>query len=155
MNIRTASVEDAREISMELWLPLAREMEQISYYKLNEDIDEDYLVNYREEKIEASDSFTVVAESGSNLIGFASFTADEVPQVFARKKSAKINELFVKENLRRQGGPSELLEEVYKEAKRRGCDSIELNVNTGNESAEKLYRKEGFKPEKLKMIKDI
>ncbi|EHK00723.1 hypothetical protein HRED_00763 [Candidatus Haloredivivus sp. G17] len=32
MNLRKASIEDAEEIVLELWLPLAREMEDISDY---------------------------------------------------------------------------------------------------------------------------
>ncbi len=156
MELREATIEDAKEIALELWLPLAHEMEDISdYNELSEDLSQERLIEYRKEKLKNDDAVTVVFEHEKELIGVATFTAEEPYEIFSRGKYAKVNEIYVKKDFRKQGIGSELLDKLFERAKELGCEQIELNVNVENEAAKELYKNKGFESEKIKMVTDL
>lgn len=76
------------------------------------------------------------AESES-IVGFiaARVTAGEL----------HINNMAVRGSLRRRGIGATLLEAVLREARRRGAHAALLEVRVGNESAQSLYQKYGFR----------
>ncbi|MFO7794457.1 MAG: GNAT family N-acetyltransferase [Candidatus Nanohaloarchaea archaeon] len=156
MNLRRASIEDAEEIVLELWLPLAREMEDISdYNELADELNKEELIDYRKNKLKEDNSVTVVSESEEALTGFATISTKERSEIFSRGKYAKVNEIYVKKDFRKQGIASELLDKLFERAKELGCEQIELNVNVENEAAKELYKNKGFDSEKIKMVKDL
>jgi ribosomal protein S18 acetylase RimI-like enzyme len=156
MNIRQARPEESEEISRELWLPLAREMEDVSdYNRLREDFDIQEVVDHKREKITEEEGFFFVAEEGDQLIGFVTGEVKESVPVFSRGEKLKINELFVKERFRRNGVASMMLEKLERKARKRGCSTVELDVNKENRSAQELYRSKGFDTERKRMVKEI
>ena len=156
MEIREAKTEEAEKISKELWLPLAREMEEVSgYNQLKEDIDVQEVIEHKRDKIDGEEGFFFVAEENGELLGFISGKVKESAPVFSRGEKLKVNELFVKEKFRRKGVASMLLEDVEKKARRRDCSTLELDVNKANKSAQKLYRDRDFETERKRMVKTL
>ena len=154
--MREASVEDAEEIVTELWLPLAREMEAISDYNdLDDELNKEDLIRHRKEKIGQDNSLTVVSENKKALTGFGTITTKEGSEIFSTGKYAKLNEIFVKEDFRRKGIASDLLNRLFEHAKKVNCEHAEINVNVENESGKRLYENEGFESEKIKMVREL
>jgi len=80
--------------------------------------------------------YYVVARSGGKVAGYGGlmFVADE----------AHVTNVAVAPSLRRQGVGTLLLAHLAREATRRGCTAITLEVRVGNVGAQELYKKFGF-----------
>ncbi len=98
---------------------------------------------------------TVVSENKKALTGFGTITTKEGSEIFSTGKYAKLNEIFVKEDFRRKGIASDLLNRLFEHAKKVNCEHVELNVNVENESGKRLYENEGFESEKIKMVREL
>jgi GNAT superfamily N-acetyltransferase len=61
-------------------------------------------------------------------------------------KSAWLDELYVKEELRGQGVGSALLGTALEKAGEQGCAAVDLEVDIEHRRAENLYRRAGFTP---------
>lgn len=59
---------------------------------------------------------------------------------------AELQNLAVLHAYRRRGVAQALLDALFAEAQKRGCESVFLEVAAGNEAAQALYRKNGFGP---------
>jgi len=136
-------------------LPLAKEMEDVSgYNQLEENLDLSSVIQLTKENITSEDSFVILAEAVEE-IGFISATIEESPPVFSRGDRLKINEIYVTPEYRRQGVASKLISKIRRLTEYKDVETIELNVNIRNESAQELYQNLGFKTEKKRMIKWI
>ena len=94
--------------------------------------DKNYIVNeYELEKI------AKVFVKNNKIIAFISFT-----NLYER---AELNYIFVDNNFRNQGIASLLIEDMIRECQKNNIDTIDLEVNSLNEAAIKLYQKYGFK----------
>lgn len=156
MNIREAREKEAEKITKELWLPLAKEMENVSSYnELENDLNIQDVINHKEKKIASDNSWIFLAENDEQLSGLISITAKESPPIFTRGKKLKIGELFVKKQYRRSGTASKLMNKAEEIAKENSCDRVELNVNIRNKSAKEFYENQGFETEKKKMVKRV
>ncbi|WEL23653.1 GNAT family N-acetyltransferase [Candidatus Nanohalovita haloferacivicina] len=155
MKIRPAKASEAKQIVEELWLPLAREMEETAEInELSDNLDKDDLVEWREDKIESNDP-TLVAEHEDELIGLITATEDSPAPIFSRGDYLKINDIYIKPDYRRKGYATQLLDRIEEEARERGFESVELEVDTANNSAKELYRNEGFETRRERMIKEL
>lgn len=155
MRIREAKKPEAKRITKQLWLPLAKEMEKKSEYnELVEEIDINQSVNHRREGIRELDKFTYIAED-DKLKGFISAKIKDTPPIFTRGDKMKINELYVKPEYRRKGIASKLIEAIRKVAEKENCDTLELSLDIDNEKARKTYIENGFKPVREKMVRNL
>lgn len=155
MKIVEAKPSEAEQIVEELWLPLAREMEEVSdYNELENDLDLSESVEHKKEKIESEDGHIFIAKEDKEMAGYISLTVKESAPVFSRGDKLKISELFIKEEYRRKGYASELIRKADKVFQNKNCSTIELEVNKKNESAKELYEKNGFEVERFRMIKE-
>lgn len=86
-------------------------------------------------------------------LGYAFCQQKEQPlsQNMVQFKSFFIDDLCVDKEVRGQHVGESLFEFVKKEAKRRGCYEITLNVWAGNVNAEKFYEKMGLKTKERQM----
>lgn len=156
MEIREAEPSEAEEIVGELWLPLAREMEQVSdYNQLKDDFELQETIEHKRDKLESGDSYFYIAEESREKAGFISATVKDSVPVFTRGPKLKINEIFVKEGFRRKGIASKLMDKAVEVAEKENVDTIELEVNVRNESAKELYRQHGFKVEREKLVRYV
>lgn len=155
MNIREARPDEVVGITENLWLPLAREMEEVSdYNRLKDDLDIGDSIEYKRKKIESDDGYFFVAEE-DELAGFASATVKDSNPMFARGQKMKLNELFVRKDFRREGLASKLMQRLEEVAQEEGCETIELDVNIRNDAGKKFYENQGFNVERQRMIIDI
>jgi ribosomal protein S18 acetylase RimI-like enzyme len=156
MKIRKARPQESEKIVKELWLPLAKEMEETSEYnKLKQDLNLEEVVSHKTDKIEEDGSYCFLAEENNELIGLATASIKESAPVFSRGDKLKINELYVKTDYRRQGTASQLIKQLEETAEETKCETIELDVNKANQAAKELYNNQGFKTERERMIKRI
>lgn len=156
MKIREAEPDETEEIVRELWLPLAREMEEVSQYnQLKENLEIQEVIEYKKGKIEEDEGFFFLAEEKGELLGFIAGEVKESAPIFSRGEKLKVNELFVKEKFRRNGVATLLLEDLERKATIRGCSTLELDVNKKNKSAQELYKSKGFRTERKRMVKEV
>lgn len=156
MKVREAKPSETEKLVQELWLPLAREMEEVSdYNKLREDLDTDKVEKRKRRKIKEKGNYIYVAIEDEEFIGLISSKVKESAPVFSRGDKLKITELYVTENYRREGVASELLDRMESLAEEESCETIELDVNKANESARELYRENGFEVERERMFKEV
>ncbi len=156
MKVREAKPSEAKNLVEELWLPLAREMEEVSEYnQLEEDLDIQETIEHKREKLGSGDTYFYIAEESDQKAGFISASLKDSIPVFSRGTKLKLNEIFVKKDFRRKGIASTLMNEIEEVANREDCETIELDVNVANQSAQELYRERGFDTERKKMIKEV
>lgn len=155
MEIFEADSGDARMIAEELWLPLAREMEDLSdYNELAEGDVAEKSREYRQKRLKEDDYTSFVAEVDGEKAGFVTVHDREHAPVFAKGVSGEISELFVKEEFRRQGVARKLIETAEEWCRGRGLDAVELSVDRGNRKARELYRDEGYEAIRTRMRKE-
>ena len=90
-------------------------------------------------ELEASHTYYLVAEVEGNLVGYAGTSQ------LAESVQADIQTIAVRPNQRGAGIGRALLNELFKEAKRKGAKEIFLEVRSDNTIAQKLYKLFGFK----------
>ena len=94
----------------------------------------------------------VAVDDENTMLGAVSYSIKDMKaSIIHPFKSLWIADLAVDENYRRQGIAEMLIEKVKETAKENGVDRIQLNVNALNDGAIKLYEKQGFAPEMVKM----
>ena len=153
MDIRQANIDDAVTIVDELWLPLAREMAELDGYNaLATDIRPD-AIEHREEKLAQSNYCVQLAVEDGSLIGLTSGEIQPTATVFERGPTLAISEAYVRQEWRRQGIASALLEALEAWAEDRGYDTAHLWVNKDNQPAHALYESCGFEIKRHQMVK--
>jgi ribosomal protein S18 acetylase RimI-like enzyme len=96
-------------------------------------------------------SFLLLARDGERLVGYACVRVFEsgddlrdawvVPEVIA-----ELETLVVSPDLRGGGVGGRLLDEVDAELARRGVKELQVGLIPGNDGAQRLYERRGFKP---------
>ncbi len=157
MEVRQAEPDEAKKITEELWMPLAREMGEVSDYNELSENAEELSVEHRREKLERENEEQVclVAEEDGELVGLITAGIMQTPSVFSREEYVKIHDLYVKEEFRREGLATKLFEKVERWAEDKGCEAIELSVDEPNKKALEFYREQGMKEIRKKMRKEL
>ena len=153
MEIREAKLEDAEEIVSNLWMPLAREMQDYSDREFSEDIREKALEK-RRETVESDEGICFVAED-DGLVGLVSASIDRENGLFKQPGTAYVHDLYVEPDYRREGLASNLMAKIEAWALKQGCELIEFSVDSPNESAIEFYRGEGYSEIRKKMRKKL
>ncbi len=100
------------------------------------------------------DKLYLVAESGTNLIGFIEGRVGRPYDVFETKKSFHISAIYVNPEIRKKGIATNLLRTALRWAKENGCQEADLNVFADNK-AKVLYEKLGFRIFRYEMRMDL
>ena len=79
----------------------------------------------------------LVIEENNKIIGFITYSI-----IYER---AEVIDIIIDEKERKKGYGNKLLSKVIEIAKESNCTNITMEVNVNNESAIKLYKKNGFK----------
>jgi GNAT superfamily N-acetyltransferase len=93
-------------------------------------------------RLAGDDLAAFLAAGGDTDVGFTIVRIR--PSVYSDANEAYLAELYVREEHRREGLGSELLEATIAHARERGCDRIELGTDEGDEDAHRLYERFGF-----------
>ncbi len=155
MEIFEAKPGDADRLAEDLWLPLAKEMENLSDY--NELADTDVLEKsseHRRKRLEEDDYTSFILEVEDEYAGFVTVHDRKHAPVFAKDTSGEISELFVKKKFRRNGYADQLIDRGVEWCRNRELQAVELSVDTGNEKARELYEKKGFTEVRSRMRKE-
>ena len=129
VNIRAAKLEDSQAICdllKQMGYPQPPTLIQEKFEILNND----------------PNSQILVAEEKGKICGFLSLYF--IPQIALQGDFAKICYLCVDENMRSKGVGHLLVQEAEQQAKRRGCDRMELHSGEQRTLAHQFYLREGY-----------
>lgn len=156
MEIREADTGDVRKVVEKLWLPLAREMEEISDYNRLSDGDiVEKSVNYRRSKMREGKYAVFYGVHDGEMIGFVAVDIKKGNPIFERNRYGVITDLYVDKKHRRKGYAFELMEKAEEFLENNDIDVVQLEVNVRNQSAVGLYSDLGYEKERYKMVKDL
>lgn len=129
MNIRSAKSEDTQAICdllKQMGYPQPLALIQEKFETLHND----------------SNSQILIAEERGKIYGFLSLYF--IPQIALQGDFAKICYLCVDENMRSKGVGHLLVKEAEQQARRRGCDRMELHSGMQRPLAHQFYLREGY-----------
>jgi GNAT superfamily N-acetyltransferase len=100
---------------------------------------------------------TWVAEQDGRVVGHLCLILDTMPPYVApdQARIAYVSDAFVREEMRGQGVFRALLAEAERFAIATGATRLMIGVLAGNAAAEGAYRRAGFRPYALEMVKDL
>jgi GNAT superfamily N-acetyltransferase len=93
-----------------------------------------------------------VAESGGDVVGLAVL---HVMPLLERPPLARITAIVVSGRLRRQGTGRVLIDHVEEQARRAGCDRLDLTTSEHRTDAHAFYRRLGFTERSHRFIKRL
>lgn len=96
---------------------------------------------YRGE-LEKEFAYYYIAEDEGIPVGFAG--------VWCIYETAEVSRIAVRQDMRKRGIGGALLSMLIEKAKRSGCERVMLEVRDGNDSAQRLYSRSGFKETALR-----
>ena len=136
---KVSCIEEAKECDKLLTLLIQDEK------KYNENTKDDYkLDNWYPNLIDKDNNQLFIAVYNNEIVGYAYvkiITSSDSPEIYTE---ASISGIYVKENYRRQGIATKLINEAKKWCINKGVSYLKLNVLEGNRIALNLYKKLGF-----------
>ena len=136
---KVSSIEEAKECDKLLTLLIQDEK------KYNDNTKDGYKVdNWYPNFIDKDYSQLFIAVNDNEILGYTYvkiITSDDSPEIYTE---ASISGIYIKENFRRQGIATKLINEAKKWCISKGVIYFKLNVLEGNNPALNLYRKLGF-----------
>jgi GNAT superfamily N-acetyltransferase len=121
-------------------LPLMRELAEFEKYSKDFAISEEILTE-QGFRHSPPDFHCLVAEEGSNLVGFLVYYF--VPFTYRAKPNLIVKELYVADRHRSRGTGRQLMKAVAKEAQQAGCGMIKWWVAKWNDRGMEFYRRLG------------
>lgn len=152
MEVRRANVDDAVAIVDDLWLPFAREMEELDNYNALAADARDAAIEHRREKLSDPKYCVHLAVEDGTFVGHTSAEIQASAPVFERGATLAISEVYVRPDWRRQGIASALLDALEDWGKKREYETVSLSVNVDNRAAKAFYEEFGFEPKRLKLV---
>lgn len=136
---KVSSIEEAKECDKLLTLLIEDEK------KYNENTKDNYKVdNWYPNLIDKDDSQLFIAVNDNETVGYIYvriITTSDSSDIYTE---ASISGIYVKENFRKQGIGTKLINEAKKWCINKGVTYLKLNVLEGNSTALNLYKKLGF-----------
>ena len=104
-----------------------------------------------------STGLMLVAEAEGRVIGHLFLALDEAPPYLAPeyRREAWICDAFIEEAWRGQGAFRAMLALAEAHARAAGCRRLHIGVLTGNDDAERIYRKAGFRNYAIEMVQEL
>jgi ribosomal protein S18 acetylase RimI-like enzyme len=154
MEIRRLREEGIERFIDELWLRARREMAAVREYTLADDVRGKGLTQQRT-RLPDDDFVTYLARRGQRSLGYVIVEVRTPPPFFRQVRECHINELFVREDARRQGIAGELLDMAEDWGRVRGCEHLDLYVDRENRAAKSLYEEKGLDVKRHNMRKRL
>ncbi len=151
MKIRKATTKDLDSI-----LELSNEMMKFysnldDYYEIYSEY-EDHKEYYKEQLKKKDTLYVVTEDDNKNIVGFASCYIISMPKTKAPKIGVLVTN-FVRKQFRGNGAGTSMLDFRIDWLKKQKVKFLEMNVDARNESALKLWRKNGFVDYQIKLKK--
>jgi GNAT superfamily N-acetyltransferase len=104
-----------------------------------------------------STGLMLVAEAEGRVIGHLFLALDEAPPYLAPeyRREAWICDAFIEEAWRGQGAFRAMLALAEAHARAAGCRRLHIGVLAGNDDAERIYRKAGFRTYAIEMVQEL
>jgi GNAT superfamily N-acetyltransferase len=104
-----------------------------------------------------STGLMLVAEAEGRVIGHLFLALDEAPPYLAPeyRREAWICDAFIEEAWRGQGAFRAMLALAEAHARAAGCKRLHIGVLAGNDDAERIYRKAGFRNYAIEMVQGL
>ena len=104
-----------------------------------------------------SSGLMLVAEAEGRVIGHLFLALDEAPPYLAPeyRLEAWICDAFIEEAWRGQGAFRAMLALAEAHAREAGCRRLHIGVLAGNDDAERIYRKAGFRTYAIEMVQEL
>ena len=104
-----------------------------------------------------STGLMLVAEAEGRVIGHLFLALDEAPPYLAPeyRREAWICDAFIEEAWRGQGAFRAMLALAEAHARSAGCRRLHIGVLAGNDDAERIYRKAGFRTYAIEMVREL
>lgn len=104
-----------------------------------------------------STGLMLVAEAEGRVIGHLFLALDEAPPYLApeHRREAWICDAFIEEAWRGQGAFRAMLALAEAHARAAGCKRLHIGVLAGNDDAERIYRKAGFRTYAIEMVQEL
>jgi GNAT superfamily N-acetyltransferase len=104
-----------------------------------------------------STGLMLVAEAEGRVIGHLFLALDEAPPYLAPeyRREAWICDAFIEEAWRGQGAFRAMLALAEAHARAAGCRRLHIGVLAGNDDAERIYRKAGFRTYAIEMVREL
>lgn len=136
----------------DLWYQLSLHHEHFAkYYEVKSDSRELLIPHIKD--LVLRNCIFFVAEKNEKVIGFVSgYVVSRNPQMVV-ERVGKVDNIFVNVDCRSVGVGTRLLETLFEYFHSQGAKYIELSCDYANDRAFKLYKKLGFKEQKVLMLK--
>jgi len=104
-----------------------------------------------------STGLMLVAEAEGRVFGHLFLALDEAPPYLAPeyRREAWICDAFIEEAWRGQGAFRAMLAQAEAHARTAGCRRLHIGVLAGNDEAERIYRKAGFRTYAIEMVREL
>ena len=104
-----------------------------------------------------STGLMLVAEAEGRVIGHLFLALDEAPPYLAPeyRREAWICDAFIEEAWRGKGAFRAMLALAEAHARAAGCRRLHIGVLAGNDDAERIYRKAGFRTYAIEMVREL
>jgi GNAT superfamily N-acetyltransferase len=99
----------------------------------------------------------LVAEADGRVFGHLFLALDEAPPYLAPeyRREAWICDAFIEEAWRGQGAFRAMLAQAEAHARAAGCRRLHIGVLAGNDDAERIYRKAGFRSYAQELVQEL
>ncbi len=158
MELREAEKSDLEEV-FDLWwneLMQYHHDHNKKFYELKEKPEARELeIKHKKEAIDDEDCFLVIAEEGSQVIGFATAKKDERSPVWKKTSKVHIEDIAVSSEHRRKGIGTALVKKIVDWAKQKNAELVDVDIDVNNTPGKALHKDTGFGKRWLKMVKWI
>lgn len=151
LNYRVASLKDLDAL-VELQSKLVQGYESIDkFYALRNNY-KNIVKKYFLENLSSKDSLFFLALNKGKIIGYIFCNYREWIPIFKFRKHVAILDVYVEPEFRRMRAAQRMFDEVKRFARKQSADFVVLDVDVGNDAAQGLYKKNGFKHIMSRMV---
>lgn len=155
MQIRPLAADEVESFVEELWVPFTRaSAEAEPFHPLADDL-RGPGIEHRRDRLADDAKADVVAAVDGDLVGFASAERESMPPIFDRGPDCHVSELYVAPDYRRDGIGAALLDACRERGAAWNCATLSISVSVENEAARRLYEREGFTPNRTRLVQTI
>lgn len=124
--------------------------------KYDSNIKEDFKIfNFYDTYYKDETYCLILALDSEKPVGFINGYLKEKAGIFTIENTGLITSLYVKSEYHNGGIATRLLDEFYNWCRKMKIKKIDISVYTENETAKKLYMKQGFETTILRMTKNL
>jgi ribosomal protein S18 acetylase RimI-like enzyme len=122
-------------------------------FLLVENVEEGYAW-WLSRELERADAVVLVACREAEIIGYAYGTIEERDWNLLLDAHGAVHDVFVADQARRAGVGEALIENLIRALEELGAPRVVLSTMVGNEDAQRLFKRCGFRPTMIEMTRD-